>query len=180
MLSWVAEGATLPAAFTRALSRGRSTRPARRQPDARTWLREVEDALAPPAPAIEAPQPAPHAVPPRRRGMITAITAAVAIAAGFVIGIWVGGDPPTPSVVPGASISISGPDEISVGERAVFTATVSGVESWSWSLPNHRFIADEADVTITPTSPGTGEIVLRSRTDDGDDLEARRTVRVVD
>lgn len=180
VLSWVAEGATLPAAFTRALSRGRSTRPARRQPDARTWLREVEDALAPPAPAIEAPQPAPHAVPPRRRGMITAITAAVAIAAGFVIGIWVGGDPPTPSVVPGASISISGPDEISVGERAVFTATVSGVESWSWSLPNHRFIADEADVTITPTSPGTGEIVLRSRTDDGDDLEARRTVRVVD
>jgi len=176
VLSWVAEGAALPAALTRVLSRGRSTRPAQRQADARTWLREVEDALAPPEPAVDVPQ----AAPPRRRGLIAAIAAAVAIAAGFVFGIWVGGEPPTPSGVPGASISISGPEEISVGEHAVFTASVSGVESWSWSLPNHRFVADEAEVTITPTSPGTGEVVLRSRTDDGDDLEARRTVRVVD
>jgi len=180
VLSWVAEGATLPAALTRVLSRGQSTRPARRQPDARVWLREVEDALAPPEPAVEARQTAPPASAPQRRRLVAAIATAVALALGFVLGIWVADEPPTPSDAPGASISISGPEEISVGEHAVYSASVSGVESWSWSLPNHRFVSDEAEVTITPTSPGTGEIVLRSRTEDGDDLEARRTVRVVD
>lgn len=62
LMSWAAEGATLPAELTRVLARGQANRPARRQPDAGTWLREVEAALAPPEPAPVAPQPAPRTV----------------------------------------------------------------------------------------------------------------------
>ncbi|MGO1255129.1 MAG: serine/threonine-protein kinase [Microbacterium gubbeenense] len=180
LMSWAAEGATLPAELTRVLARGQANRPARRQPDAGTWLREVEAALAPPEPAPVAPQPAPPARSTKRRRILAGSAALVALVCGLVIGLWIGHDPALPSAASGASISISGPTEISVGEEAVFTASVDGVDSWSWALPSHQFVADQAEVTVTPTSAGTGEIVLRSLAGDGTELEARRTVRVVE
>lgn len=180
LMSWVAEGATIPAELARVLARGQSVRPARRQPDARTWLREVESALAPPEQVHEVPPSAPATRPTRWRFALAGSVAAVALVCGLIIGLWIAHDPAPPSAVSGASISISGPTEISVGEEAVFTASVDGVESWSWALPNHEFVADQAEVTVTPSSAGMGEIVLRSQTGDGTELEARRTVRVVE
>lgn len=60
----------------------------------------------------------------------------------------------------------------------MFTAEVPGLDSWVWTLPSGRNLADEPDVTLTPTAPGTAEIILRARLPDGQDLEARHTVRV--
>lgn len=187
LLAWLADdGAAIPSALRRVLSRGMSAKPQRRQSDARAWLREVEAALAPPEPAEQdptapvAPSAASRETGKRWRRAVVAGAVAVALACGLALGVWIGDDPAPPADVPGASIDISGPSEIEVGEEAIFTATTTGVTSWSWSLPNHRFIADSGEVTVTATSPGTGEIVLRSETADGEELEVRRTVRVVE
>lgn len=163
-----------------------SVRPERRQLGAQAWLREVEAALAPPAPTAPVDSaPAAPADPPRPtrawRSRAAAIGAVLlALAGALTLGLWLGDEPAPPAAVAGASISISGPSEIDVGEEAIFTATVDGVTSWSWSLPTQRFVTDSAEVTMVATSPGTGEVVLRSRTSDGVELEARHIVRVVE
>ena len=85
-----------------------------------------------------------------------------------------------PSTVDGASLTITGPTEITVGEEAVFTAEVEGVDSWVWSLPSGSHVADAEQVTIVAASPGSAEVVLRGRSADGQQLEARATVKVSD
>ncbi|HJB62197.1 MAG TPA: serine/threonine protein kinase [Candidatus Microbacterium pullistercoris] len=186
LLTWLAEGAAIPPELRRVLSRGMSVRPERRQLGAQAWLREVEAALAPPAPTApvdSAPAAPPDPPRPTRawRSRAAAIGAVLlALAGALTLGLWLGDEPAPPAAVAGASISISGPSEIDVGEEAIFTATVDGVTSWSWSLPTQRFVTDSAEVTMVATSPGTGEVVLRSRTSDGVELEARHIVRVVE
>ena len=54
------------------------------------------------------------------------------------------------------------------------------MNSWVWTLPSHRYVADQSEVTITPTSTGTASVILRSQTRDGKDLEVRHSVRVVE
>src|SRR5699024_10455054 len=78
----------------------------------------------------------------------------------------------------GVSVAIDGPEEVSVGETATFTADVTGAETWVWSLPDGRFLLDRSTVTMTPTSAGRAELVLRSRTADGTVLETHHRFRV--
>src|SRR5699024_9294268 len=85
-----------------------------------------------------------------------------------------------PAQIASSSIDITGPDEIEVGEPAVFTAETDGVNSWVWTLPSHRYVSDQGTVTITPTSPGTAVVVRRSQTPEGGELEVRHSVQVVE
>ena len=66
-----------------------------------------------------------------------------------------------------------------LGEPAVFRAEVTGAQSWTWLLPTGRYVADEEQVQLTPTVPGSAELILRARAPDGTELEVRHTVRVV-
>lgn len=201
LLAWLAEGSEIPAGLTAVLERGMAESPDERPSDARRWLREVEGALAPPdpepspsangpaTPVPSSPVPSSPASPPPaprrprlrarwRLGLVTAL-AVIALAGGLVLGWRLGADP-LPAAADGASISITGPTEVTVGEEAVFTAQVEGVDSWAWTLPTHRHLADDPRASVTATTPGTAEIVLRSTSPDGKDLQVTHTFQVVE
>ena len=193
LLRWLIQGASLPAALDAVIERGLAEDPGARQSDAREWLAEVEQALTPPAPesatppsvpASTTPPSAPAANPPpaapalRRRTALTALVVVAALLLGLGAGMLLGRGNTVPSAVEGASLTITGPEEVAVGEEAVFTAEVEGVDSWVWSLPSGSHVADAEQVTIIAASPGTAEVVLQGRTADGRQLEARATVNV--
>lgn len=201
LLAWMVKGSDLPAALNKVLKRGMSERPKRRQPDAQTWLNEIESVLSPAEPEAsprptqedgdhrtDAESSAPPGSPVRRSKLARRIWQSLAIGAlvialvgGILLGRWVFGDSaPPPAQIASSSIEISGPDEIEVGEPAVFTAETKDVGSWVWALPSHRYVANQGEVTITPTGPGAAIVILRAQTPDGKDLEVRHSVRVVE
>ena len=65
-----------------------------------------------------------------------------------------------------------------MGETSTFSADVTGVDSWVWTLPDGRFVVDESTVSMTASSAGSAEVVLRSRAADGTELESRHSFRV--
>lgn len=193
LLRWLIQGASLPAALDAVIERGLAEDPGARQSDAREWLAEVEQALTPPAPESAAPPSAPASTTPpsalaadapsappalRRRTALTALVVVAALLLGLGAGMLLGRGDAVPSAVEGASLTITGPEEVAVGEEAVFTAEVEGVDSWVWSLPSGSHVADAEQVTIVASSPGTAEVVLQGRSADGRQLEARATVNV--
>src|SRR5699024_12829329 len=97
----------------------------------------------------------------------------------LVAGIFVCSDR-HPAKIDDASIAISGPDEVSVGEAVTVTAESEGVDSWIWALPTGTHRVDDVEATMTPTEQGTNEIILRGRADDGEELEARHHVTVTE
>lgn len=183
LLRWLSRGSSLPAAFTRALARGQAENPRRRPADVETWLASLEEALAdPPQPTTDADSDAqssapPRPVRPRLRVVLALALVVVGLAAGLGLGERVWHDPPV-AAADGASLAITGPDRLAVGEQATFTASTEGVETWVWELPDGQFITDEATVSMTATSAGAAEIVLRSRTAEGTELETRHPLRV--
>lgn len=198
VLHWLVQGSELPAALHKVLKRGMAPKPHRRQPDAETWLTEVEQALAPPSPErIPEPAAEPELSAPSssevssgsssrrpgsalRRYLLLSVLVLTLIG-GVLLGRWLFGETGTPPFqTEDASISIEGPAELEVGQEAVFTVEAEAVSSWVWTLPSGRYVADEQEVTITATSPGTGELVLRARASGGEDLEVRHAIRVVE
>lgn len=202
VLRWVAEGADLePQAWQRlqrVIVRGMQTRPERRQPDTGTWLAELEEALAAPEPAPprssppgepERPETSPSRDVPATGSLLNrlkrALAAGLVLLAAISLGALGGcllrgpGEGP-PSSYEEVSVGIEGPAEITVGETATFTAEVEGTGSWVWVLPTGRHIADEPEAVLTPTSPGTAEIILRAQAPGGPELESRHTVQVVE
>lgn len=186
LLRWLTQGSDLPKAFDRALRRGMADKPQRRQPDVGTWLGDVQDSLAPEREATSLTEQPPSAseqttAAVRRRGRGTlaiAIVALCAAALGLLGGYLLRGPDDPPAQSGRSSIAIEGPEELSVGEPATFTADVSEVTSWTWLLPTGRYVADEEQVNLTPTVPGRAQILLRSRAPDGTELEVRRTIDV--
>ncbi|GAA4520485.1 serine/threonine-protein kinase [Brachybacterium paraconglomeratum] len=180
VLEWITEGAALPPAFHRALARGKAENPQRRPDDTDAWLASIEAALAEPPAATAEPAEAAAAAArprPRNRVLLTVGLAIAALIAGIGFGELLWHDP-TIAAADGASISIDGPEELTVGEAATFTADVDGVDSWVWMLPGGRFIVDESTVSMTAASPGSAEVVLRSLTEDGTVLETHHRLRV--
>ena len=114
---------------------------------------------------------------PRRRALLLALPA-LALGAGLGAGALLGLDAAAPSAAGGSAISIAGPEEIRVGEEAVFTAEVEGVDSWVWTLPTGAHLVDAEQAPLTASGPGRAEVVLRARAADGQELEARHVVRV--
>jgi len=77
-----------------------------------------------------------------------------------------------------ASLTIDGPDRVTLGEEATFTATTTGLDNWVWTLPSGRHILDEEAITITARTPGSAELVLRGRDADGTHLEVTHRLTV--
>lgn len=191
LLVWISQESDLPRALHRVLRRGMAARPERRQPDAATWLEEVEEALAPreptPDPPTE-PEPEPRTQAPaslsRHRTLVRAAIIGSLVACGALAGLigghllWDPDDPPSRSQH--ASVAVEGPEEVAVGERTLFSADVRGASSWSWLLPTGRYVIDEETITLTPTSVGSAELILRALAPDGTELQARHVVRVVE
>lgn len=193
LLDWVTEGSELPDAFHDVLQQGMHMDPAARQQTVSQWRAEIEEALVPaPEPEPATPAPPPSAddfrtvmddhlpTPPARnqpRMTMAAITGAVLLAAGLLLGLLLGSDRPE-SAVDGAAIDISGPEEVAVGEAATFTAETEGLNSWVWSLPTGTHVVDDPETTITATEPGSTEIILRARGPQGEELEVRHHITV--
>ncbi|ROR74019.1 serine/threonine-protein kinase [Bogoriella caseilytica] len=103
------------------------------------------------------------------RGAVAVLVAALL---GLGAGWWIASSG-APSAAGGAQIAVSGPETAEVGEPVSFEALADGVDSWVWSLPTGAFEADAERVTLTASSPGMAEVVLRARAPDGTDLEVR-------
>lgn len=193
LLAWLTVGAELPEAFERFLRQGMQPNPRRRPADISAWIAGLEAALAPaPPPASETgpdsgteagPDPAREGAGRRRPGLRAALAgglALVVLLAGVVLGLVLGGDDRPASAADGARIAIEGPDRVRVGQSVTFTARAEGVNGWAWTLPTGTHLADEEQATLTATSAGTTEVVLRARLPGGPELEARHAVTVVD
>ncbi|MEN5072698.1 serine/threonine-protein kinase [Isoptericola cucumis] len=175
LLEWLGDGADLPgavhSALTRALRRSLADSPARRHPDVRAWLADVEAALAPSS--SSGPEGAPAAP---RRGRLTAVVLAAALGAGAGLGAGWGAaallDDRPPAAADGASVAISGPATAAVGEPVTLTAQVAGTEHWVWTLPTGAYVADDGTVELTASSAGRAEVVLEARAPDGTPLAA--------
>jgi eukaryotic-like serine/threonine-protein kinase len=185
----------LPAALARPLLTSLHEDPDRRHPDAAAWRAAVEAALAPP-PVKVAPSPGPS----RTRLMLGAATLVATGALVGVIGTELVGAPDaaTDQTVSrredgrletvdtagdgdgDARLALVGPAQVEVGETAAFTATVDGVEHWAWLMPDGAVYADRDAVQLSTTSAGTARITLTAMTPDGDRLEVRHDLRIVE
>lgn len=179
LMRWLCAGAApgaLPPGLFTALDRSTATDPEERHPDVADWLADVETALAaPPRSPTPSPDPAtlpaPTAPARRRRPLAAVVLGCVALILGLLGGTWLaGGLGPTASAG-GATVAVSGPAAISVGEATTFAAEVQGVDSWVWTLPTGEHVLDEPTVTVTARSSGSARLVLRARAPDGTDLE---------
>ena len=103
-----------------------------------------------------------------------------AVLAGMLTGYLMRGPDDPIAQTEDATVAVDGPSQVQVGEPAVFTAETEGVESWVWVLPTGAHIADDPEAVLTPTSPGTAEITLRTQAPDGTELEDRHTLTVVE
>src|SRR5690625_5212589 len=185
LLRWLCEGAAdLPSALHTALARSTAHDPEDRHPDVAAWLADVEASLAPPAvtppgPAAgDAPTPLPQSR--RRRALLGAVALVLAALLGGVGGVGLAGGLGTPDRAAGAAVAVDGPTRVAVGEEAIFTAVVEGVESWVWTMPDGTHVVDLPSVSTTARSPGSGRLVLRARAPDGADLEVVHTLTVTE
>lgn len=67
-------------------------------------------------------------------------------------------------------MAIEGPTVMRVQETATFTAETEGLSSWVWTLPSGRYLVDQPTVTITASTPGAAQLLLRGRSADGTEL----------
>lgn len=191
----------LPEEFFTAVRRSHAADPEQRHRDVAAWLTEIERALVvATTPAGFAEPPAGPAVPggarvgagtapdvagdvrpagrPRARrwargALLVMVTALLGLGGGW----WMSSSGP-PSSSGEALVAISGPETAEVGVPVSFTAQTEGVSSWGWSLPTGSFEADAERVTLTATSRGAAELVLRARAPDGTELEVRHRFTV--
>ena len=182
LMAWLAEDAEVPTALTDVLTRGMSTSPADRPPDVATWLADVERALQPlPQPEARPARPAPGASGPHG-GRLAILLASVvaALVVGLTGGLLLSGPDEAPSRTSLASVAIDGPAQVTVGEEVTFTASVSGLESWIWTLPSGRYVPDLPTVTITARTPGPSHLTLRGQDADGKEIEAVHELTVTE
>lgn len=196
MLTWLCEGADLPAELTHALQRSQADDPQDRHPDVGSWLADIEAALQPPAAPAEAPGRGtdppdvatiglgPAAEGSRPAALCLAILAVVLVAAlalggigGLLLGRGLDGTPPQTSR---ASLAIEGPTAVTVDEAVTLTASVTGLDSWVWTLPSGRFVLDQETVTVTARTPGPSHLVLRGQDLDGQELEVIHPLTVTE
>lgn len=206
LLAWLTESTHVPEAFHAVLHRGMRTDPGARQQTVAQWLEEIETALVlkpsvnpPPsnlgtqeniATQLDSPHSTVGPLPdfiPTSSGTSTVRTSTLLLSGlavltgiiGLVAGLFLISDR-HPATIDDISIAIDGPEEVTVGEPVTFTAETQGVDSWVWALPTGTHLVDDAEATMTPTEPGTNEIILRARADDGEELEARHHVSVTE
>ncbi|HXH58874.1 serine/threonine-protein kinase [Iamia sp.] len=191
-----------PQGIVSTLSRGLSRAPGDRHATAAEWEAEVRAALAPaelsptlPAPALpgpvagtEHPSSSPGQRRRARRGLVV-VVALIAVLAGGAGGRLLATDDDdgsgsrTEEIGSGRvraeasegdlTVSVEGPETLTVGEPSSFTADVGDAESWVWVGPDGRISPDAPSLDVTPGSEGQLAITLVASDGTG------RTVRAV-
>lgn len=203
LLQWITEGSATAEALDDVIRRGLNPDPDLRQQSITGWGQEIEDALRPPEPepepspeldpvpessltstyeqgegagviaASSSPAPGSTALKVFLSVVVLCFVAAVSLGVGMLLR---SGGPPAEA--DGASVAIEGPETVTIGEAAEFTAEVDGAEEWVWTLPTGTHATDDEEVVVTPMAAGSAEVVLRATTADGEELEARHSVTV--
>jgi hypothetical protein len=156
---------------------------ASRHPDPTAWLEAVEGALRPatrPAPVATAANDAPDRARvlksggQRRLVGLAAVVAAVVVALGVTLVVrdrgtaggsdvthLSDGDLRVSRTDAGTTIAIGGPEEVAVGESAVFSAEIDGdVVQWAWVTPEARLLTDAPRVRVQASSAGVATVTL--------------------
>lgn len=176
LLKWITQDADLPRAFYKELERGLAPDPNKRHQDAQSWLSQIEKSLEPPAPPV-APTPAEvQKKETRKRRTVRRVVVALALAAAFMAGLFAAGLFDGGANADGV-VAIEGPATIGVGEPATYRV-VTESDGWVWILPDGRFVADEREVTLTPTSAGSAELVIQARDEGGNVVAVSKKVTV--
>ncbi|MFV0427227.1 MAG: serine/threonine-protein kinase [Beutenbergiaceae bacterium] len=165
LLMWLIEGAQLPPRLTTVLRRSLNNDPGRRHGDTKAWLTDIEQALAVP-PEQPSAAPAQRGLPVWR----TVAAGLLLMMLGVLGGVaWDSVRQPGSSTA-SASIAITGPDTVAVGQQVTFAVESSGVTGWVWILPTGAYVADTNDVTLTATSAGPAQLELRALDGEGREL----------
>ncbi len=193
-----------PAGVRDALAAGLASEPRDRPPTADAWHQALSLALAPVEPAPTAPLPpdpvgevpstaaGDDAGPGRRRTLLVALAFVALLVAG-VGGAWTvgrdqgqargtdvadigSGQVRATARDGGLTISVEGPDALTVGEPATFTADVGTATSWVWIGPDGRLSPDAPSLEVDPGSAGSVLVTLVATDDVG--RTARAVLRV--
>ncbi|WP_205745573.1 serine/threonine-protein kinase [Egibacter rhizosphaerae] len=78
-----------------------------------------------------------------------------------------------------ASVALAGPEEVPVGETAVFVADLDGVDGWAWIAPDGTVRAGQSRLQFRTSTPGVATVRLLGVPDEGDPLEVTHDVRVI-
>ncbi|KAF0834554.1 serine/threonine-protein kinase [Ornithinibacter aureus] len=196
VVRWLCTDSDVATLVAPVLERSLATNPADRHPDVRSWLAEIEDAVAPvgapAAPERVAPvmssssaaldgEPVPVPAPSAGVGRRTLGLGAAGVAlAGLAVGWALRGDGESPSSRDESFISIDGPTSTRPGESATFTLERTGVSAWVWVLPTGEFVANQQSVTLTPSGPGEALISVQATDDTGQALHVEHQLNVVE
>ncbi len=180
LMLWVCgDTHTVPHGALRVLGKSMATNPAKRHSSVQTWLADLETALATPKPpkspkpTSSPAEPAQSATAARPRGRrLVAMLAAGLLVIGIAFGAGylasAAGGPPTQHE--GASVQISGPSSVAVGDSATFTVETVEVTSVVWVLPTGRYLTDVHEVTLTPRAAGRAQVVVLATAADGTEM----------
>jgi hypothetical protein len=183
--------AGLPARWGQVFERSLATEPARRHRGIDEWIADVESAVRGPRDVLAAAT----ARPSRRRRWMWPVAVATALALGVAAGVagstlltadgpgWQvhdegGGTVRAVDTAGSDRIAITGPHEIDVAQEATYRVTAVGVQHWVVTMPDGRFLTDQAEVRVRATSPGVAELGIRSRTGGGSELLAVLPIEV--
>ncbi len=183
------------------LGRGMSAAPADRHPTAESWVAALRGAVDPPVTRTPAPSaaaaaavsasPAPRHRPLWQRALAVGAAVALLVGGGWWLGRRSADDGPDQTTRTledgqveisvtegGVELSMVGPESVTVGEEATFTAEVSGADHFAWLAPDGLFYPDEPTLVVRPASEGSTTVRLISLDDDGDVVLAERDLQV--
>lgn len=168
----------LPVALRQPLLTSLHDDPARRHPDAATWLAAVESALTPPPPQ------APAAVGPTSLRPVWVVAAAALLAGGLVgagaLRLVDDGNVDVADRVGDARLSIAGPTRADVGTTVTLEVTAEGVDHWAWLMPDGTIYTDRPSVQLRTSSAGTAQVVVVAVAASGERLEDVHDLRLVE
>jgi eukaryotic-like serine/threonine-protein kinase len=188
------------------LGRSLADDPGDRHADAEAWLVSVLAALAPP-PVSGPVEPQEHTLSgstssastsppptgPNRwwRPLVAGLLVGAAIG-GVATGIWatVSGDVLVVSDAGDdrvrvtasddtSSLSLIGPEQVTVGDSVTMIAEVEGIDSWVWLTPDGRVHPDSRGLEVATSSAGVATIHLVAVGADGGELRVTHDLEVV-
>ncbi|MBB4935377.1 serine/threonine protein kinase [Lipingzhangella halophila] len=190
--------AGFPGALGDALDRSLSEDPGARHPDVAAWRSAIEEALSPvtPAGAPGATTTARGAASGNRpaRRLITVLGSAGAAGVVALAGVlgwawWAdrtevtsldGGDVRVARSEGDSEVAIEGPEEISAGETATFSAELDGVSEAVWVTPEGSLHSDASGLEVATSSSGVATVTLVGAVPGGEPITVTHDLRVTE
>jgi eukaryotic-like serine/threonine-protein kinase len=176
------------------LARGLSREAAQRHPDAHAWLADIEAALTS-LPESGRPEPGSAGAADAGSGPGGVRLVVAAVVLGLIVGMAGGpavgqiggperevvdGRARVTATASGATVMLTGPQEVRVGEPAMFGADLTGVRDWLWVAPDGALHPRAEGLEVRASTPGRADVRLIGTAEDGTPVEVHHRLQVVE